>query len=239
MIKNKKFAIGIFSFDVYSASIVGICFLILVSLGNWQLSRRGQKLDFISNIRSNIAGDPNYMESFNGEIPLYSKIHTKGIFLENKNVFLYGRRSHSQEKDGYYLISAFVAEDGRVYAVSRGWISQSVKEKTVDFLPKKGFIEINAITLPNEHKNFMVPDNDSEQNIWFTLDLENDKSLGLTQREFYLFEIESEHLPEGVIPLNPSNLDKVKNDHLEYAITWYLLAFLGLIIYLINCKKKS
>ena len=205
-----------------------VLFLIiaLVLLGNWQVRRLEEKRNFIQNIENNIKNPAKLLKNLNTPPPLYSKIKISGKFLSNKNIFLYGRRSASLEKDGYYFFSAFAAEDGNTYMVSRGWMPQTIKN---NFNSVKSTSEgtelIEAITLPSEKRAAFVPKNDLKNNIWFTMDL--NMATDITESnvtDFYLMQINSTNLPQEIKPLQTTYLNKVRNDHLEYAITWYSLA---------------
>ncbi|GAB4169692.1 MAG: SURF1 family protein [Rickettsiaceae bacterium] len=218
-------------------TMVGVFILIL--LGNWQLKRLIQKNHFIATIENNIATPAQPIHQNSEQLKPYSKVAVTGKFLSGKNVFLYGRRSASPEKDGYYILSAFEAENGQVYLVSRGWIPQSIKNNPGEYFNQEIADQIEAITLPEETKGFMVPDNDNDHNIWFTIDLKMAKEvLGVTEDKYYLMQINSTSLPIGAKPLSTTHLNKVRNDHLEYAITWYSLAVCLLIVFFIYQKKR-
>ena len=145
--------------------IIGVGILIL--LGNWQLKRLNEKTNFIQSIEYNIANDPKYIEELNLNPLIYSKIAISGTFLADKNIFLYGKRSASPEKDGYYLLSAFEATNGKIYLVSRGWIPQSVKNNLGEFASKQIFDKFEAIILPSETRQFMMPKNDKNNNMMY------------------------------------------------------------------------
>ena len=216
--------------------IIGVGILIL--LGNWQLKRLNEKTNFIQSIEYNIANHPKSIEELNLNLPIYSKIAISGTFLAGKNIFLYGKRSASPEKDGYYLLSAFEATNGKIYLVSRGWIPQSVKNNLGEFASKQIFDKFEAIILPSETRQFMMPENDKNNKIWFTIDLAMaHEMLGVTENKYYLMQIQSATLPEGGKPLSTEHLNKVRNDHFEYAITWYSLAACFLIMFFIYRKK--
>jgi len=216
--------------------IIGIVILIL--LGNWQLKRLNEKTNFIQSIEYNIATDPKSIEELNLNPLIYSKIAISGTFLADKNIFLYGKRSASPEKDGYYLLSAFEATNGKVYLVSRGWIPQSVKNNIREFASKQIFDKFEAIILPSETRQFIMPENDKNNKIWFTIDLDMaHEMLGVTENKYYLMQIQSATLPEGGKPLSTEHLSKVRNDHFEYAITWYSLAACLLLMFFIYRKN--
>lgn len=214
--------------------------IILISLGNWQLNRLSQKKHFIQSIETNIKNPPITVDTISDNIELYTKIELEGNFLEDKNIFLYGRRSASPEKDGYYLLSPFKTINNDILLISRGWIPQSTKDDFSKYEQPTETIKIIGITLPNEKKSFLVPENDKEKNIWFNIDLNMAQgTVGTNVTNFYLMQIDSHDLPNGGKPLSTNHLNKVRNDHMEYAITWYSLAACLFILFLIYGRKKD
>jgi surfeit locus 1 family protein len=225
-------------FELFSALFVAVCIFCLISLGNWQLKRLSYKNEFISNIERNVRGSAVLIASDAKDVELYSKVKVSGHFLQGKDVLLYGRRSASAEKDGYYLLSPFKADNGFTYLVSRGWVPQSKKTSIKEFEPPK-HEEIIAIAMPGEGKRFFMPENDIENGVWFTLDLNMASNVfGTDSTGFYLMQIGAEHLPQGASPLSATYLNKIRNDHLEYAITWYILAACLLCFYVIYSRKN-
>ena len=223
-------------FELIPFIFVLFSLVVLISLGNWQLDRLSQKEYFIQTIETNIKNPPIITDN----IGHYEKIEFEGTFLKNKNIFLYGRRSASPEKDGYYLLSPFKTLNGDVLLISRGWIPQSTKDNFSDYNQQTDTIKIIGITLPHEKKNFLVPENDRKRSIWFNIDLMMAKEIiGINVTNFYLMQIGSEDLPDGGKPLSTTHLNKVRNDHMEYAITWYSLGACLLILFFIYGRKKD
>lgn len=234
--------INLFSlkFELIPFFFVIIALSVLISLGNWQLDRLSQKKFFIQTIETNIKNPPITVDSNIDNIEYYSKIEIEGKFVKDKNIFLYGRRSASPEKDGYYLLSPFKTNNGDILLVSRGWIPQSTKDNFSKYDQPTEITKIIGITLPNEKRNFLVPQNDLKKNIWFNIDLAMAKeAIGTSVTSFYLMQINSIDLPDGGKTLSTTHLNKVRNDHLEYAITWYSLGACLLILFLIYGRKKD
>ncbi len=226
-------------YKILPSTLVAAAVITLMLLGNWQINRLRAKEHFINTIEKNIANDSVELTAAKEPNP-YDKIKISGHFLENKNAFLYGRRSASPEKDGYYLLSAFNSDSGKIYLVSRGWFPQSVKSELEKGITEQTHETIEAIVLPGEKKNYFVPDNDKKNNIWFTLDLNMATELISTNvRDFYLMQINSATLPNGAAPLRTTHLNKVRNDHLEYAMTWYSLGVCLLLMFMIYGGKKK
>ncbi len=226
-------------FKLAEFMLIACCVAILIYLGTWQLSRLKEKETFIAQIEANIANPAIKIDKTQFFFKLYTKIQLNGHFIDGQNIFLYGRRTAYPEKDGYYVLTPFEDNFGNIYLVSRGWVTQKLKTQIENF--KSPIKEtITAFVMSGEKKRLFVPENDLKKNIWFTLDLKQAKNqLNLTEDRFYLLQVNSQNLPPALKPLSSNYLTVVRNDHLEYAITWYsLAAFLCIIYFIYNRKKK-
>jgi len=155
----KSFFIFNRKFETVPFLVVFLSILALIGLGNWQLKRLKEKENFIAKIELNIKNSPVGMVDLKTAPELYAKIKVQGHFLDDENIFLYGRRSAYPEKDGYYLLSPFKDKLGNVYLVSRAWIPQSVKGSISSF-KSKSEETITAFVMPGEEKRIFIPDND-------------------------------------------------------------------------------
>lgn len=213
----------------FSATLIGI--VLLTMLGNWQVRRLGEKHELISSIERSMIIPAQQINADNVKnIELFQKIKLTGSFAEEQNIFLYGKRSGTAEKDGYYILTPFIMTEGNKterLLVSRGWIPQSLKERITSgsvTLPNAEQT-IEAVVMPGEHKQFLTPENDVEKNIWFRIDPQfAAKTHNITVNHVYFRQINAQNLPEGMVGLNTANLSRIRNDHLEYALSWYGLA---------------
>lgn len=221
----------------FVATLVGI--VILTMLGNWQVGRLQEKRELISTIEKSIKTPSQIIDANNIlEVNLFQKIKLKGYFEEGQNIFLYGKRSGAAEKDGYYILSPFVMMNGQkkeILLVSRGWVPQSVKAELVSnkiSLPDYEQV-IEVIVMPGEKKQMLTPENDTEKNIWFRIDPKfAAETHDVTVKHAYFRQINAQNLPTGMVALSTNNLSKLRNDHLEYAISWYGLAISLLIMFI-------
>lgn len=217
-----------------------LAFIVLISLGIWQVSRLQEKQLFLNLINNNLNKVPVDLKTLSGD-KYYAKIVARGEFLTGQNIHLYGRRAMSVEKDGYYLITPFKTEDNKIILVTRGWFGSSCK-KNIDNIVKNSASskQIIGVVLPGEQKRRFILNNDVKNNIWFTLDLvEAANVLGLQLEKFYLMMDNEEERHKDILkPLKIDNLLHIKNDHLEYAITWFALAIALAVIFTMAYWRK-
>lgn len=215
-----------------------IFFIILTFLGFWQLSRFNEKRQFTDTVRHNIENPAKEISDLQ-QVSAFTKLQLRGQFLSDKDFYLYGRRSGAKEKDGYYLLTPFKSFDNQFVLVARGWFPRSIKDSLQNIINSQDE-SIVAISLPSEKKQFFVPDNDLKNSVLFTLNVEQiAKYLNLPLPNYYLFQVESTNPVKLLKPLSTSGLVNIRNDHLEYALTWFSLAGCLIIIYIIYLKKQN
>lgn len=216
-----------------------ITFIILVSLGFWQLSRLKEKKLFLASMQENLTSPAIDLADIQDNSP-YHKIKTTGHFLPDKDIYLYGRRSISHEKDGYYLVTPFKTDEDKIILVARGWFSNRNKNIITQAVNDQPH-ELIGVTIPSEKTRSYLLANDIKNNVWLTLDLEEaSKVLGLNLENFYLIE-ESKDISnlDILLPLSINHLAAIRNDHLEYALTWFGIAASLIIIYIIYRRSLS
>ncbi|HJD56232.1 MAG TPA: SURF1 family protein [Rickettsia endosymbiont of Pyrocoelia pectoralis] len=213
--------------------LVFIAFAILISLGFWQFSRLQEKKLFLASMQKNLTSPAINLEEIHNDTP-YSKVKVTGYFLPDKDIYLYGRRSMSSEKDGYYLVTPFKTIENKIILVARGWFSNRNKN-IISGATNDRKHKLVGVTMPSERTRSYLPANDIKNNVWLTLDLqEASKVLGLDLENFYLIE-ESKDISnlDILLPLSINHLAAIRNDHLEYALTWFGLAASLVVIYVI------
>ena len=238
MFHQQKICIRSYTFELLPFTITLIGIIFLVSLGCWQLLRLKEKSAFIASVSSNLSNPPNIYNSKNYPA-IYQKITVSGQFLSGKDLYLYGRRSMAPEKEGYYLLSPFETSQNTVIMVARGWFAAKNKQQ-IAATGISSATEITGIVLPLEKKRVFIPNNDLKNNTWFTLvhqEMNNYTQENL--ENFYLLQIDSEDLPAYIIAIDSQGLIQIKNDHLEYALTWFCLSICLGVVFIAYSKQKN
>ncbi len=237
-LKKNTLKIGKCQVQLLPLLLTILAFVILLSLGFWQIARLQEKELFLSSMKNNLNNPSINIKTLSGN-KLYAKIRANGYFLVGKNLHLYGRRSMSTEKDGYYLVTPFQTDDNKIILVVLGWFAGRHKKNIDNIIDNS--MEVTGVILPGEKTKLFVLDNDVKNNVWFTLDLTQASNvLGLKLEDFYLVMEGNNNRSDILKSLSIENLLNVRNDHLEYAITWFALAIsLAVIFVIYNLSKKE
>lgn len=217
-----------------------VFFILLSSMGTWQLFRLDMKKTIIQHLEFNqnkpfIPVTCKALKHGLEPNMIYKKVIIEGE-LARDVAYLYSQGpktyvlSHKLKKypHGYNLIYKFKCNDGEQILLDYGWVNTA--DKTIAF-PKQS-IKVHGWLMPPDHKKLFVENNKDNSNIWFWVDVPKiaDK-LGVKYYNSQYFYILKAYKPDGY-PVG-RDLDKslIRNDHLAYAITWYALAIVSIIIY--------
>ena len=203
--------------------------ILFCSLGTWQIYRLQWKVDLINEINNGLNSEPVFYSNTN--IKNYQKVKFSGIFDFEKQIYLYSL--NNKGKPGYDIITPLKINSNEILLINRGWIQKDQKNnKNINKIGSNSYEGIlKKITKPNPFK----PDNDIENNIWYSLkitDLEN--FTGYKLSNFVLFlQNNQNNLVESKI-VSPD----LPNNHLKYALTWYSVA-LSILLYFLYFRKKQ
>ena len=201
--------------------------LTLLSLGFWQIYRLNWKLELIEQIENSLKNDP--VELSNIEKKNYLRIKTSGEIDFDNQIYLYNLNDAG--KPGFEVINPIKIGDEN-YLINRGWIPFEKKD-----LPEINLVDQNQIvgTLMLQTKaSSFKPENDIQNNYWFTLNREDiSKFTGRNFSEYVIYLNGDYKIPKPRVITA-----KISNNHKKYAITWFSMAISILLIYLYFRKKN-
>ena len=185
--------------------------LVLSGLGTWQLQRKREKEALLSTLAQVWVGEVRNLDEVQDAVPL-KPLSAIGHYLPGKTIFLQAKTYKG--KSGVYVLNVFETEKGQFLLVQRGW---APKEYTS--IPA-GNMKIEGIVRTPSPPTYFQPLNKPPAYFWIDLPMLS-KELQLPLLPYYLVAKESGD--PHILPTDPIPLPR--NHHLEYAITWYSLAF--------------
>lgn len=193
---------------------------ILVNLGLWQLSRLEWKTDLLDQISARISASPVALPATPDPLnDRFLPVEITGTLgAEMADVLT----SIPQVGPGYKMIAALETPQGRRILVDLGFI---LEENRAAPRPSGSVSVTGNVFWPNETDSF-TPDRDQTRNIWFARDL-NLMSAAL-QTEPVMIVARSITPPVANLYLRPVDAPNLPNNHLNYAVTWFSLAFVWL-----------
>jgi surfeit locus 1 family protein len=209
-----------------------------LGLGVWQMDRREWKRGILDLIAANQAAAPMpFDELVKGGDPLrreYGRVSVSGTFLHDKEFYLAARSL--KDKVGMQVVTPLRLDDGTIILLDRGWIPSEKKD------PAKraegqvaGKQQLIGIVRRAQIKRQFAPDNDPAKNFWFHVDVPLMRQMAGGKPDPVLdsFFLEADAAPNpGGVPIGGQTRLDIPNDHLQYAITWFLIALAGIGVYL-------
>lgn len=201
--------------------------LVFIGLGSWQLVRLNWKLDLISKIEQSLKKDPiniNQVDRKN-----FVRIIASGKIDYEKQIYLYNL--NDEGKPGFEVINPIIVENEN-YLINRGWIPFEMKDN--DELYSFDQSNFTGTLRLQPRANIFKPENDINNNYWFTLNRED--IFKYTGKEFseYLIYLGGNY----EIPKPKKITANISNNHKKYALTWFSLAISIFLIYLYFRKKN-
>ena len=202
-------------------------------LGSWQLFRLNWKNDLMDNISNSIinpdlfSNDNKYNNLVSVKLDKNYTVLDKPIFIESKTF---------KGKPGYHLILPLKYNNEIYSVINFGWFLDKDFDQVKDIMKK--YISVNDAKVYirdfNSDKPFFTPENDILNNTWYSVNKSD-------FNQFYQYEFPSKYyfvlLDERITKYSFNPLVFLRNNHLNYSITWFLLSLSSVIMLLIIRKK--
>jgi surfeit locus 1 family protein len=221
--------------------LVGLC----VALGIWQLQRLQWKEGLIAELQQAQEETPVFKENLPEDLDElanknFHSIMLPGEYVHAQEVHVIGRSINGEP--GFNIYTPFrIADDGRMVLVNRGWVPQSKKQ--VADRPEDpqfdGLVFASGFISVPQGGSFFLPDHDVKGNVWFWPDIARiNAEKGLDLPPFVIEAVNDTPAP-NVLPLpRGDNEVELRNDHFNYALMWFSMAFAGMVIFFIYHLKS-
>jgi surfeit locus 1 family protein len=218
-----------------------LAFAVLVGLGTWQLQRKSWKEGLIASLTERVAALPIALPppaTWPGLDPAqdeYRRVTFSAEFDHSHEALVFASAAGFRPDVsglGYWVFTPARLADGSLVVVNRGFVPEGRQKP--DSRPD-GQIA-GAVTLAGamrwpDDRHWFTPNDTPEHNLWFSRDpqaIASAKGLGAVAP----FYIEQETpVPPGGLPQPGKLAVKLADNHLQYAITWYGLAIVLVVVF--------
>jgi surfeit locus 1 family protein len=222
-----------------------VAFAVLVALGSWQIERKAWKEGLIAALTERLAAPPAALPA-SGTWPRldqasdeYRRVKFSASFNHGNEALVYAAASSFRPDvtgRGYWIFTPARLPDGGYFIVNRGFVPEARKDAVSRAAGQiAGPVEIVGTMRWPEARHRFSPADDPPHNLWFTRDpLAIADAKGLNQRlgPIAPFYVEQESLtPPGGLPQPGKLMVRLRNDHLQYAVTWYGLALVLVVMF--------
>ena len=195
---------------------------VLLSLGVWQMQRLAWKEGILAEIDARLSAPAVPLDlAATEERDEYAQVTLRGAPTGEE---LHVLTSGTAAGTGYRVISKFRLQAGRLVLVDLGLLA--LRDKDVP--PQTASMQITGTLLWPDDQNDSTPKPDLAENIWFA---RNVPSMAEHLGTAPIMVIASQMSPADTrLALLTVETAGIKNDHWEYMVTWFLLAFVWAVM---------
>jgi surfeit locus 1 family protein len=201
-------------------------FLGCVALGVWQLERLQWKLALIHQADSNLSAPPIPVAqalALGPEAAQYRRVNLSGRFENPKEAYVFGTAAGGAAV--YHVVTPFRLNEGRVLLVDRGIVPERLRDpRTRRAGERQGEQRITGVWRIPDAPGLFTPAPNASKRIWYARDVE-----GIARNDHLKLAapvlVEADATPNpGGWPRGGQTMVHFRNEHLQYAITWFALA---------------
>lgn len=231
---NKRFVPGA---PLTVAAAIGL--IILLGLGTWQARKVGPKTELVHKIEAGLSAEPMPLPVHLDDPSTldYRRVSFSGELIEVEPIRVFA--TSTEGKAGYHIYAPVKKQYGMAVLVNFGWVPAAMKE--APGLPYGTTLDVTGVLRVSAQPGSMTPENKPEAGEWYTADVyQMAEAFGLRTKEFYHFRVFAD---EGVLATNLPKGGQVRvdirNDHFQYALTWYGIALTLIGVYVAFGMKRG
>ncbi|MEZ5667427.1 MAG: SURF1 family protein [Alphaproteobacteria bacterium] len=215
---------------------------VLVGLGSWQLVRLGWKTDLIQRAEARLGAPAAALPGDLADPEVdFLRVTVDGTVAAPGVLFRPG--GSASGRAGLRAMAAFdVGRSDGAVLVDLGWLPIDARGAAIP-LPDGPVRIVGALRLP-EPPGWLTGANDPNGNLWQSFDWPAmAAALGVPALVPALLRAETVSTPDGApwvadgLERGPVAID-LRNDHLQYALTWFALAVALAVIYLLLMRRS-
>ncbi|MGH8079951.1 MAG: SURF1 family protein [Lysobacter sp.] len=221
----------------FALTVMALIFLAafagLIALGVWQIQRRTWKLDLIQRVEARVhappgaAPGPADWASVDAARDEYKHVALQGHYLPGPATPV---QAVTDLGPGFWLLAPFQTDDGHVVLINRGFAPGN-RVAAVSAAPDA--TRVAGLLRLSEPGGGFLRHNAPAQNRWYSRDVQAIAAArGLKTTAPYFIDADRDApLPtdpqaEPVWPVGGLTVIKFANNHLQYALTWFVLALM-------------
>jgi surfeit locus 1 family protein len=222
------------SFGVFTIVMVAL----FVSLGLWQLQRRAEKHALIAALTERLAAEPEPLPSpsqwnaLTAERDEFRRVRFTATYAPGPDAMVYSSGSAVREDisgPGTWAFLPARLPSGETVVINAGFVQNTMQDRAQQDRAVARLITREPMTLTGyirfpDAAGLLTPAHNVAKRLWFTRDhLAMARVLGWGNVAPFYIDLEAP-VPASGIP-KPGPLDvHLKDDHMQYAITWFGLA---------------
>jgi len=205
-------------------------FITLIGLGTWQLDRKAWKEALIEALEERVSAQPVPLPASERWAMLdpdrdeFRRMTFAATIAPDREALVYSSGSSVRPDvsgPGYWVFAPAELPGGSVVVVNRGFVPEGQQDRKTHMPPAGRLQLVGALRWP-EPRGVFAPKDDPARNLWFVRDhLAMAQAMGWGNVAPFYLELETS---TGPLPRAGRLAPTLRNEHLQYALTWYGLA---------------
>jgi surfeit locus 1 family protein len=212
---------------------------LFIRLGFWQIQRSDEKVHMIAAEEALAKQEPIDWHEGQKAPEQYQRITVNGTYLPK--VFLLDNQHH-QHQFGYDVLSPLQLTDGSVVMVDRGWVpGESTRRSFPEVQTPQGLLNVHGSAyFPGKNQWVLGAGTEEKERGITILEILDAKLVSqLLQKKVYPFIIRLDKQDAYGFVREWAIVSMPPQRHLAYALQWFAMALVILIIFVaLNLKKK-
>jgi surfeit locus 1 family protein len=211
-------------FLFFGAAVVGV--IVFVALGAWQVQRLAWKRDLIARVDARLQAPPIEAPGaarFDALEHEFRRVTLRGRFLNDRETLV---QATTKLGGGYWVLTPFVSDDDFTVLVNRGFVETSRRDAR-DWTRIDGPTGLRGLVRVSEPGGGFLRGNRPADDRWYSRDVDaiaRARDLGSVAP--YFVDADVAESPAPGAPTGGLTVVRFRNNHLQYALTWFALAAL-------------
>ena len=225
---------GVAAFAIFTIVMV----VLFASLGVWQLQRRVEKHALIAALTERLAAAPGTLPSSSQWSALtpakdeFRRVSFVATYQRSPDAMVYSSGSAVREDisgPGTWAFMPARLANGETVVINSGFVPNTMQDRGLEDRTVTRLISDQPVMLTGyirfpEQAGLLTPAENPAKRLWFTRDhLAMARALGWGEVAPFYIDLELPTPPSGVPKPGPLAVH-LKDDHMQYAITWFALA---------------
>ena len=238
---------GVAVFGIFSLAMLALC----IGLGLWQLQRRAEKHALIAALTERLAGVPGALpqapdwSALTPERDEFRRIRFSATYQPRPDAMVYSSGSAVRDDvtgPGTWAFLPATLASGETVVINTGFVQNTMQDRAQQDRAVTRLITTQPVTLTGylrfpETAGSLTPAENTAKRLWFTRDhLAMARTLGWGEggkpvAPFYI-DLEAPVPASGLPKPGPLTV-RLKDNHLQYAVTWFGLAGVVLVAFVV------
>jgi surfeit locus 1 family protein len=202
------------------------------ALGGWQIQRLGWKRDLIARVDARIHALPVPAPRAASKADEYRRVRISGHFLHEKSALV---QAVTVRGPGFWVLTPLVTDQGFTLIVNRGFVPP---DKRRDYARPQGEVQVAGLLRLTEPGGGFLRSNDPKADRWYSRDVAAIAKARRIEGPLADYFVDAD--ATGGFPVGGLTVINFPNNHLQYAITWFVLAAMiaGAYIFVMRQERK-